>query len=39
MAVDITDPKTFADGIPHEVFTEMRHTQPVAECMYEGRPF
>ena len=37
--VDITDPKTFADGIPHEVFAEMRHTEPVAECLYEGRPF
>jgi len=37
--VDITDPATFAQGIPHAVFAEMRRTEPIAERMYEGRPF
>ncbi len=37
--VDITDPQLYANGIPHEIFAEMRRTEPVAECMYEGRPF
>lgn len=37
--VDITDPSTYANGIPHEVFAEMRRTDPVAQRMYEGRPF
>ena len=36
---DITDPSTFANGIPHEVFAEMRREEPVAERMYEGRPY
>lgn len=37
--VDITDPSTYANGIPHEVFAEMRRTDPVAQRLYEGRPF
>ncbi len=37
--VDITDPELYAHGIPHEVFAEMRRTDPIAECRYEGRPF
>jgi cytochrome P450 len=37
--VDITDPSTYANGIPHEVFAEMRRADPVAQRMYEGRPF
>jgi cytochrome P450 len=37
--VDITDPAAYANGIPHAVFAEMRRTEPVAERMYEGRPF
>jgi cholest-4-en-3-one 26-monooxygenase len=38
-AIDITDPAAYANGIPHAVFAEMRRTEPVAERMYEGRPF
>lgn len=38
-AVDITDPSAYANGIPHAVFAEMRRTEPIAERMYEGRPF
>jgi len=37
--VDITDPDLYARGIPHGVFAEMRRTEPVAECRYEGRPY
>lgn len=37
--VDITDPAIYANGIPHEVFAEMRRTEPIAQCFYEGRPF
>ncbi|MCX6431735.1 MAG: cytochrome P450 [Actinobacteria bacterium] len=37
--VDITDPATYANGIPHEVFAEMRRTEPIASRMYDGRPF
>lgn len=37
--VDITDPALYANGIPHEVFAEMRRNDPVAQCLYEGRPF
>ena len=37
--VDITDPALYANGIPHEVFAEMRRTEPIAQCFYEGRPF
>lgn len=36
---DITDPSLYAQGIPHEVFAEMRRTEPVAARMYEGRPY
>ena len=36
--IDITDPASYANGIPHEVFAEMRRTEPVAQRMYEGRP-
>ena len=39
LAVDITDPAAYADGIPHAVFAEMRHHEPIARRMYEGRPF
>jgi cholest-4-en-3-one 26-monooxygenase len=38
-ALDITDPASYANGIPHEVFAKMRRTEPVAERMYDGRPF
>lgn len=37
--IDVTDPATFANGIPHEVFARMRRETPIAECMYEGRPY
>lgn len=37
--IDITDPATYANGIPHEVFAEMRRTEPIAQRQYEGRPF
>jgi cytochrome P450 len=37
--VDITDASLYSHGIPHEVFAEMRRTEPVALRMYEGRPF
>jgi len=36
---DITDASLYSHGIPHEVFAEMRRTEPVAQRMYEGRPF
>lgn len=39
LSVDITDPATYANGIPHEIFAEMRRTEPIAQRMYEGRPF
>jgi cholest-4-en-3-one 26-monooxygenase len=39
MHPDITDPSLYSHGIPHEIFTEMRRTEPVALRMYEGRPF
>ena len=38
-AIDITDPDLYANGIPHEVFTRLRREDPVAQCLYEGRPF
>ncbi|MBM3668991.1 MAG: cytochrome P450 [Actinobacteria bacterium] len=38
-AVDITDPSTYARGIPHDVFRRMRDNEPVASLTYEGRPF
>lgn len=38
-SVDITDPAAYANGIPHAVFAEMRRTEPIAQRMYEGRPF
>jgi cytochrome P450 len=28
-AIDLSDPDTFVDGVPHEELTELRHTQPV----------
>ena len=37
--IDITDPASYAHGIPHEVFARMRRTEPVALRMYEGRPY
>ena len=37
--LDITDPNTYADGIPHATFAHMRATEPVAKCMYEDRPY
>lgn len=37
--IDITDPSTYRDGIPHEVFKEMRDTEPIALREYEGRPY
>ncbi len=38
-AIDITDPDLYANGIPHEVFARLRREDPVAQCLYEGRPF
>lgn len=38
-AVDITDPSTYARGIPHDAFRRMRDSEPVASLTYEGRPF
>lgn len=37
--VDITDPNTYASGIPHATFAHMRVTDPVAQRFYEGRPY
>ena len=37
--IDITDPATYRDGIPHAVFKEMRDNEPIARRMYEGRPY
>lgn len=37
--IDITDPDSYRDGIPHAVFKEMRDNEPIARRMYEGRPF
>ena len=37
--IDITDPATYANGIPHAVFAEMRLTEPIALRMYDDRPF
>lgn len=37
--VDITDPNLYANGIPHEVFEQMRHDEPVALRYYEDKPF
>ena len=39
MDIDITDPDVYVRGIPHEVFRHMRDTEPIAERMYEGRPY
>ena len=30
LGVDLTDPRTFADGIPHDVFARLRAEEPVA---------
>jgi cholest-4-en-3-one 26-monooxygenase len=37
--IDITDPSAYRNGIPHEVFKEMRDKEPVALREYEGRPY
>lgn len=37
--IDITDPNTYRDGIPHAAFKEMRDNEPIARRMYEGRPY
>ncbi len=37
--LDITDPDTYAHGIPHATFARMRAEEPVAQCVYEGRPY
>jgi cholest-4-en-3-one 26-monooxygenase len=37
--IDITDPASYADGIPHGVFADLRRREPVARLTYEGRPF
>lgn len=37
--LDITDPNTYAHGIPHATFARMRATEPVAQRTYEGRPY
>lgn len=37
--LDITDPDTYSHGIPHATFARMRATEPVAQCLYEGRPY
>jgi len=37
--IDITNPDTYHDGIPHAVFQHMRDNEPVALREYEGRPY
>lgn len=37
--IDITNPDTYRDGIPHAVFQLMRDNEPVALREYEGRPY
>jgi cytochrome P450 len=37
--IDITNPNTYRDGIPHEVFKQMRDHEPVALREYEGSPY
>jgi len=37
--IDITDPATYSNGIPHEVFKKMRDNEPIALREYEGRPY
>lgn len=40
-AVDLSDPKTFVAGVPHEYFRELRETDPVhwqPECKIPGAP-
>ena len=37
--IDITDPAAYSNGIPHEVFREMRNNEPIALREYEGRPY
>ena len=37
--IDITNPDTYRDGIPHAVFQHMRDNEPVALREYEGRPY
>ncbi len=37
--IDITDPRSYAHGIPHEVFAELRRDEPIALRTYDGRPF
>lgn len=37
--LDITDPNTYAHGIPHATFARMRATEPVAQRTFEGRPY
>ena len=37
--IDITNPDTYRDGIPHAVFQNMRDNEPVALREYEGRPY
>lgn len=39
MSIDITDPSLYSNGIPHEVFRELRHNDPIAQLQYEGRPY
>jgi len=39
MAIDITDPDVYKNGIPHDVFRAMRETEPVALRTFEGRPY
>ncbi|MGH8976802.1 MAG: cytochrome P450, partial [Acidimicrobiia bacterium] len=38
MRIDIYDPDTYADGPPHELFTELRRTQPVYWQDMPGEP-
>ena len=37
--VDITDPDTYEQGIPHATFAAMRRDEPIAQRLYEGRPY
>ena len=36
--VDLADPDTFAEGVPHDVLASLRHTDPVHWQPMEGQP-
>ena len=37
--IEITDATAYDDGIPHEVFTWMRHNDPIARRHHAGTPY